>query len=227
MKNRYQPPKDISPSHNVKESEKNILGSVPFFQTGSEVHTQTSLMKYFPLKCKVKYPSDSKHYYYLEVRISRLKSLLFFPLHLFNKLETRSFCLRFVWSRRNRPTYLWERWSWMKFGSKHAGGSSHFCLRKSGSEVKKGGGGWLWECGESQTLFWAGREGIPRASTGGSTKNHICRDGSDRNKTDSGCTQSDVNVSHCHACTSPLVNQEHLCMSDSCTATLTTSLCVH
>lgn len=150
-------------------------------------------MKYSLLKCKVKCPSDSKHYYYLEVRISCLKSLFFFPLHLFNKLETRSFCLRFVWSRRNPPTYLWERWSWMKFGSKHAGGSSHFCLRKSGSEVKKrGGGGGLWECGESQTLFWAGREGIPRASTGGSTKNHICRDGSDRNKTDSGCTQSDV-----------------------------------
>lgn len=150
-------------------------------------------MNYSLLKCKVKCPSDSKHYYYLEVRISCLKSLFFFPLHLFNKLETRSFCLRFVWSRRNPPTYLWERWSWMKFGSKHAGGSSHFCLRKSGSEVKKrGGGGRLWECGESQTLFWAGREGIPRASTGGSTKNHICRDGSDRNKTDSGCTQSDV-----------------------------------
>lgn len=111
--------------------------------TNTQTWKQTSLMKYSLLKCKVKCPSDSKHYYYLEVRISCLKSLFFFPLHLFNKLETRSFCLRFVWSRRNPPTYLWERWSWMKFGSKHAGGSSHFCLRKSGSEVKKGGGGAL------------------------------------------------------------------------------------
>ena len=257
-KTRYQQPKDISPSHSVKESEKNILWSVLFFlictrsswgsfwtpssvcsveissvyfmsscrQTNQPTHSrrwkQTFLMKHFLLKRQVKCPSDSKHHYYLEVRISCLRSLFFFSSIFLIKLKQevsvwglcgpgeadlltcgrgdREWSLE-VNTQEDRPTSAW--------------GNQDRKLKK--------GGGRLWECGESQTLFWAGREGIPRASTGGSTKSHICRDGSDRNRTHSGCTESDVNVSRCHACTSPLVNQEHHCMSDS----LITSHCDH
>lgn len=185
-------------------------------------------MKYSLLKCKVKCPSDSKHYYYLEVRISCLKSLFFFPLHLFNKLETRSFCLRFVWSRRNPPTYLWERWSWMKFGSKHAGGSSHFCLRKSGSEVKKrGGGGGSGNVGNPRLCFeQAGRasRGLPQVAVQRTTS---AETGRTETKQTLDAHSQMLNVSRCHACTSPLVNQEHCRMSDSCAATLITSHCDH
>ena len=122
-KTRYQQPKDISPSHSVKESEKNILWSVLFFlictrsswgsfwtpssvcsveissvyfmsscrQTNQPTHSrrwkQTSLMKHFLLKRQVKCPSDSKHHYYLEVRISCLKSLFFFSSIFLIKLK--------------------------------------------------------------------------------------------------------------------------------------------